>query len=150
MLHLLGVNLPDQKLVQYALPFFYGIGQKTSVKILASLSIHKTAKVAELSESQINQLSTLLSDMKIESDLRKQIRANILHHRSIGSYVGRRHAMGLPVRGQKTKNNALTARRLNGRWLRGEKREYSTDNSNRLAYPKPDSPFAALFNRKWF
>jgi small subunit ribosomal protein S13 len=64
--------------------------------------------------------------MKIESDLRKEIRANIMHHRSIGSYVGRRHAMGLPVRGQNTKNNAQTARKLNGRWLKAEKREYSS------------------------
>ncbi|KAG0046434.1 hypothetical protein BGZ83_008412 [Gryganskiella cystojenkinii] len=126
MLHLLGVNLPDQKLVQYALPLFYGIGQKTSLKVLAQLSIHKSAKIADLSEPQINQLSGLLSDMKIESDLRKEIRANIMHHRSIGSYVGRRHAMGLPVRGQNTKNNAKTARRLNGRWLKAEKREYSS------------------------
>lgn len=64
--------------------------------------------------------------MTIESDLRKQIRANIVHHRAIGSYVGRRHAMGLPVRGQKTRSNAMTARRLNGRWLKAEKKEYST------------------------
>ncbi|KAG9326320.1 hypothetical protein KVV02_004057 [Mortierella alpina] len=148
MLHLLGVNLPDQKLVQYALPLFYGIGQKTALKVLASLSIHKTCKVADLSEPQINQLSSLLSDMTIESDLRKQIRANIMHHRSIGSYVGRRHAMGLPVRGQNTKNNAKTARRLNGRWLKAEKREYSS--SARSIFPSADSPFESFFNRKWF
>ncbi|GJJ74575.1 small subunit ribosomal protein S13 [Entomortierella parvispora] len=148
MLHLLGVNLPDQKLVQYALPLFYGIGQKTSLKVLASLSIHKSCKIADLSEPQVNQLSSLLSDMKIESDLRKEIRANIMHHRSIGSYVGRRHAMGLPVRGQNTRNNAKTARRLNGRWLKSEKREYSS--STRSAIPAPDSPFASFFNRSWF
>ncbi|KAF9957081.1 hypothetical protein BGZ72_002183 [Mortierella alpina] len=148
MLHLLGVNLPDQKLVQYALPLFYGIGQKTALKVLASLSIHKTCKVADLSEPQINQLSSLLSDMTIESDLRKQIRANIMHHRSIGSYVGRRHAMGLPVRGQNTRNNAKTARRLNGRWLKAEKREYSA--SARSIIPSADSPFESFFNRKWF
>ncbi|KAG0005350.1 hypothetical protein BGZ80_007949 [Entomortierella chlamydospora] len=148
MLHLLGVNLPDQKLVQYALPLFYGIGQKTSVKILAALSIHKSCKIADLSEPQVNQLSTLLSDMKIESDLRKQIRANIMHHRSIGSYVGRRHAMGLPVRGQNTKNNAKTARRLNGRWLKAEKKEYSS--LARSIIPSPSSPFENFFTRKWF
>ncbi|KAF9916732.1 hypothetical protein BX616_002999 [Lobosporangium transversale] len=148
MLHLLGVNLPDQKLVQYALPLFYGIGQKTSVKILAALSIHKTCKISDLSEPQINQLSALLSDMKIESDLRKQIRANIMHHRTIGSYVGRRHAMGLPVRGQNTRSNAMTARKLNGRWLKAEKREYSSSVSSIL--PSSNSPFANFFNRKWF
>ncbi|KAG0346726.1 hypothetical protein BG004_000974 [Podila humilis] len=148
MLHLLGVNLPDQKLVQYALPLFYGIGQKTSLKVLATLSIHKSCKIADLSDTQINQLSSLLSDMKIESDLRKEIRANIMHHRSIGSYVGRRHAMGLPVRGQNTKNNAMTARRLNGRWLKAEKREYSS--SARSIIPEATSPFEKFFNVKWF
>ncbi|KAG0357149.1 hypothetical protein BGZ54_000443 [Gamsiella multidivaricata] len=148
MLHLLGVNLPDQKLVQYALPFFYGIGQKTSLKILATLSIHKKCKISDLSEPQVNQLSSLLSDMTIESDLRKQIRANIMHHRTIGSYVGRRHAMGLPVRGQNTRNNAKTARRLNGRWIKGEKKEYST--TARSIIPSADAPFENFFNRKWF
>ncbi|KAF9580148.1 hypothetical protein BGW38_003326 [Lunasporangiospora selenospora] len=148
MLHLLGVNLPDQKLVQYALPLFYGIGQKAALKILGSLSIHKACRISELTETQINQLSSLLSDMTIESDLRKQIRANIMHHRSIGSYVGRRHAMALPVRGQNTQNNARTARRLNGRWLKSEKREYSS--SARSFFPSVDSPFEAFFNRKWF
>ncbi|KAK3813223.1 MAG: hypothetical protein J3Q66DRAFT_347656 [Benniella sp.] len=148
MLHLLGVNLPDQKLVQYALPLFYGIGQKTSLRILAALSIHKTCKITDLTENQVNQLSSLLTEMTIESDLRKQIRANIMHHRSIGSYVGRRHAMGLPVRGQKTRNNAMTARRLNGRWLKAERKEYSTEPRSFL--PTLDSPFESFFNRKWF
>lgn len=62
--------------------------------------------------------------MKIESDLRREVRNNILHHRAIGSYKGKRHAMGYPVRGQKTRTNARTARRLNGRWLK--KVEFST------------------------
>ncbi|KAG0291657.1 hypothetical protein BGZ98_002947 [Dissophora globulifera] len=148
MLHLLGVNLPDQKLVQYALPLFYGIGQRASVKILAALAIHKTCKISDLSETQVNQLSSLLSDMTIESDLRKEVRANIMHHRTIGSYVGRRHAMGLPVRGQNTRNNAKTARRLNGRWLKAERKEYSS--SVRSIIPPPESPFESFFNRKWF
>ena len=54
-----------------------------------------------------------LQNLKIESDLKREIRENIAHQRMIGSYVGRRHAMGLPVRGQNTRNNALTAKKLN-------------------------------------
>ncbi|KDQ17988.1 hypothetical protein BOTBODRAFT_545872 [Botryobasidium botryosum FD-172 SS1] len=54
-----------------------------------------------------------LSEIKIESELRREIRENIAHHRMIGSYVGRRHAMGLPVRGQNTRTNAKTAKKLN-------------------------------------
>jgi len=59
-----------------------------------------------------------LRNLKIETDLRREIRENIAHQRMIGSYVGRRHAMGLPVRGQNTQNNAKTAKKLNriDRW----------------------------------
>ena len=56
--------------------------------------------------------------MTLESDLRRQVRNNILHHRTIGDYKGKRHAMGYPVRGQRTRTNAKTARKLNGSWLR--------------------------------
>lgn len=54
-----------------------------------------------------------MQNMKIESDLRREMRENIAHQRMIGSYVGRRHAMGLPVRGQSTRRNSKTARKLN-------------------------------------
>ena len=54
-----------------------------------------------------------LAELKIESELRREVRENIAHHRTVGTYVGRRHAMGLPVRGQNTRSNAKTARKLN-------------------------------------
>ena len=60
--------------------------------------------------------------MKLESELRREVTANILHHRQIGTYVGKRHVMGYPVRGQRTKTNARTARKLNGKLIT---REYS-------------------------
>ncbi|RUS23302.1 hypothetical protein BC937DRAFT_88690 [Endogone sp. FLAS-F59071] len=107
-----------------ALTSFYGIGEATAARICAQLSIHKTCKLSEISDAQITQLSTLLSDMTIETDLRRTVRANILHQRSINTYVGRRHAMSLPVRGQNTKNNARTARKLNGKWM--HKRGFAT------------------------
>jgi small subunit ribosomal protein S13 len=55
----------------------------------------------------------MLKDLKIETELRREVRENIAHHRMIGSYVGRRHVMGLPVRGQNTRTNAKTAKKLN-------------------------------------
>jgi len=65
-----------------------------------------------------------LRSIVLEGDLRREVLANIAHHRSIGSYVGRRHAGGYPARGQRTQSNALTARRLN----RLERRQYSTSS----------------------
>jgi small subunit ribosomal protein S13 len=118
MLHLLGVNLPDKKVVHIALQYFYGIGPHLSKQLCNRLSIHRMCKLSELSESQIASLSTELSTMTLESDLKRQIQNNVLHHRRIGTYRGRRHAASLPVRGQRTRTNAKTAKRLNGRWLK--------------------------------
>ncbi|KAJ2782323.1 Palmitoyl-protein thioesterase 1 [Coemansia javaensis] len=118
MLLLLGVNLPDQKVVSVALTYFYGIGPLTARRICSRLSLHRECKLSELSEGQLNQLSTVLSEMTIENDLKRQIGANVQHLREIGTYVGKRHAMGLPVHGQRTRNNSKTAKRFNGIWLR--------------------------------
>ncbi|KAI8078792.1 uncharacterized protein BX664DRAFT_362353 [Halteromyces radiatus] len=117
MLHLLGVNLPDRKLVSTALQYFYGIGEPTALKLCDQLAIPKNIKIAELSESQINNLTNTLASMTIETDLKRQIREHVMHHRNINDYVGRRHAMSLPVRGQRTRNNAKTSKKLNGRWV---------------------------------
>ncbi|RHZ81038.1 hypothetical protein Glove_126g29 [Diversispora epigaea] len=110
--------------MQIALTYFHGIGHNTAEKICSKFSIHRTCKLFELSEDKIQQISLELSNMKIESDLKREVKNNILHHRAIGTYKGKRHAMGYPVRGQKTRTNARTARKLNGRWLK--KFEYST------------------------
>ncbi|KAI8383002.1 hypothetical protein BD560DRAFT_385759 [Blakeslea trispora] len=117
MLHLLGVNLPDRKIVSTALQYFYGIGEPTAQKLCQKLSIPPTLKVAELSEIQVNELTNTLAGMTIETDLKRQIREQVMHHRNIGNYIGRRHAMSLPVRGQRTRNNAKNAKKLNGRWV---------------------------------
>ncbi|CAI2177010.1 11722_t:CDS:2 [Funneliformis geosporum] len=114
------VNLPDKKLFRIALTYFYGIGPKTAQQLCSKFSIHNSCKVSDLSESQLNTISLELSNMTLESDLRRKVKNNILHHRTIGDYKGKRHAMGYPVRGQRTRTNAKTARKLNGRWLRKE------------------------------
>ncbi|CAG8786147.1 18094_t:CDS:1, partial [Cetraspora pellucida] len=93
---------------------------KTAQRICSKFSIHKTCRLHELSELQIQQISLELSNMKIETDLKREVINNIMHHRSIGTYKGKRHVMGYPVRGQRTKTNARTARKLNGRWIKKE------------------------------
>ncbi|KAF8163470.1 hypothetical protein B0H34DRAFT_695584 [Crassisporium funariophilum] len=163
MVHILGINLPDNHLARFALTKVYGVGQHTAHRLCARLQVHDRCKVRDLSPFQVTSLASFLSsptsapplpryplatpdyvspplststqelqaeflakrkakkvknldplkNLKIESELRREVRENIAHQRMIGSYVGRRHAMGLPVRGQNTQNNAKTAKKLN-------------------------------------
>ncbi|KAL1382891.1 hypothetical protein HDK64DRAFT_42767 [Phyllosticta capitalensis] len=80
---------------------------------MARFNLHKTMKLSELQNQQVLDLNAYLSTLKIENDLRRTMRENIARLREIGSYRGRRHAMGLPVRGQNTKSQIQTSRRLN-------------------------------------
>ncbi|KAJ2853570.1 hypothetical protein GGI22_004819 [Coemansia erecta] len=144
MLHLLGVNLPDQKVVSVALTYFYGIGPLIARKICSRLSLHKQCKLSELTEGQLNQVSGVLSEMTLENDLKRKVSANVQHLRQIGTYVGKRHAMNLPVHGQKTRNNSKTAKKLNGRSLR----RYSTAANtafSRQAFGVFQTPFSKRF-----
>ncbi|KAI9302594.1 hypothetical protein BJ944DRAFT_184804 [Cunninghamella echinulata] len=138
MLHLLGVNLPDRKLIGTALQYFYGIGEPTALKLCQQLSIPKNIKVSELSEVQINNLTNTLAGMTIESDLKRQVREHVMHHRNINNYVGRRHAMSLPVRGQRTRNNAKNAKKLNGRLV--HRRGYTS-------WTQPQSPLQRFMDK---
>ncbi|KDN36781.1 S13-like H2TH domain-containing protein [Tilletiaria anomala UBC 951] len=183
-MYLLGVHLPDHKLVRIALQNFYGISDATAKRLCARLYLHDNAKVSHLTESQVTELSAYLSSpgsiparkptptspypvtaqfrssssapasssasgsasskpndpmllppsqrpspamdplrsIVIESDLKRQMQENVFHHKTVGSYKGRRHAGGFPVRGQRTQSNAQTARKLN----RIERRQMST------------------------
>lgn len=100
---ILGVNFAEGALVTRSLKSFYGLGPQACTKLMAKFNIHKTAKVGTLGEKQINSLAGELADMTIESDLRNQMNSNITRLRDMGTYRGRRHAMGLPVRGQRTR-----------------------------------------------
>jgi len=117
---ILGVNFPEQKLVkvrvvagplpvemligcQRSLETFYGIGPSVCERLMARFYIHPTAKIGGLANKQVQDLTAALSNMKIENDLRRRIRENIKRLRDMGSYRGRRHAMSLPVRGQRTR-----------------------------------------------
>jgi len=82
-------------------------------RLLASHHIHPYAKLGELPLPQLNSLVNKLSGLTIENDLRRKVRADIERLRDMGSYRGRRHAMGLPVRGQKTRTQITNARKMN-------------------------------------
>jgi small subunit ribosomal protein S13 len=109
----LGVNFHPRKLVKKALETFYGLGPQTSARIMAKYTIHPLARLESVAPKTITSLTAELSTMTIDNDARKIVQENIKRLRDMGTYRGRRHAMSLPVRGQKTQNQIVTARRLN-------------------------------------
>lgn len=111
MVRLLGIVLPDEKRVEYALTLYYGIGWARSRDILKQTSIDTHTKVKDLKEEELKKIVALIEkNFKIEGDLREEIADNIKRFREIGSYRGSRHSKGLPVRGQRTRRNARTKR----------------------------------------
>ncbi|MCJ1451290.1 hypothetical protein MMC28_001626 [Mycoblastus sanguinarius] len=113
MVFILGINFPEARLVRKTLETFYGIGPQTSLHLLARLHIHPTARLSSLNNQTVLDLTAELSGMKIENDLRRELRQNIGRLRDMGAYRGRRHAMGLPVRGQRTRTQTATAGKMN-------------------------------------
>ena len=109
MARIAGVDLPRDKRIEYALPYIYGIGLTLSREILTATQINPDTRVRDLTEEEISKLrETLDRDYKVEGDLRREESLNIKRLIEIGCYRGKRHRMGLPVRGQKTKTNART------------------------------------------
>ncbi|CAI6341768.1 unnamed protein product [Periconia digitata] len=98
---------------QRSLETIYGVGPKVSQSIMAQFHIHPWAKVGSLKNTTLLGLTETLSNMKLENDLRREVQDNIRRMKDMGSYRGRRHAMGLPVRGQRTRTQTSTARKLN-------------------------------------
>ncbi|KAJ3114685.1 hypothetical protein HDU96_001777 [Phlyctochytrium bullatum] len=119
---LLGVNLPDNKIVSIALRSIYGVGRATAESLCHKLLIHRHCKLRDLPEHKVTELSQLLNGMKIEAELRREVTDNIKNLVQIGCYRGLRHKAGLPVHGSRTRTNAKTAKRLNARRL-GEMNE---------------------------
>ncbi|KAL6849760.1 hypothetical protein ACO1O0_009305 [Amphichorda felina] len=119
MVFIMGVNFSERKLVKKALESFYGLGKTQSPRIMAKFSIHKLAKCGSLNPRTVTSLTAELSQMTIDNDARRIMRDNIRRLKEIGSYRGRRHAMGYPVRGQKTQNQTSTANKLNTLHRRG-------------------------------
>ncbi|KAG9232636.1 hypothetical protein BJ875DRAFT_380272, partial [Amylocarpus encephaloides] len=108
-----GVNFPENRLIKKSLETFYGIGNQHSTRILAQHSIFHRARVGSLPTKTITALTAELSSMTIETDLRRKLVENISRLKEMGTYRGRRHAMGYPVRGQNTRSQIMSARKLN-------------------------------------
>jgi len=105
-----GVNIPDEKRVDIALTYIYGIGRNNVVDVLEKSGVSGAKRLKTLSEDEQKRLLKALEEYKIEGDLRSEIAGNIKRLKEIGSYRGMRHIRNLPVRGQRTRSNARTKR----------------------------------------
>jgi len=104
-----GVNLPNEKRVEYGLRYLFGIGLKTSRDILNKVNVNFDTRIKDLSDAEVAAIQKEISvNYAVEGELRKEITMNIKRLQEIGSYRGLRHKRGLPVRGQRTKTNART------------------------------------------
>jgi small subunit ribosomal protein S13 len=109
MARIVGVDLPRHKRGEIGLTYIYGVGKSTAQKVLDEAGVDRNAKVEEWTDEQINAIRRILNDnYKLEGELRSETQLNIKRLMDIGSYRGVRHRIGLPVRGQSTKNNART------------------------------------------
>jgi small subunit ribosomal protein S13 len=110
MARLLGVEIPNEKRIEAALPYIYGIGPSTARKILEQASVDPNIRTGELSDEQLSNLDIAVkeSGVIVEGDLRREIQGHMKRLSSINCYRGIRHRKGLPVRGQRTSTNART------------------------------------------
>jgi small subunit ribosomal protein S13 len=109
-MRIVGVNIPDEKRVDIALSYIYGIGRKNTIPVLKQADVDPAKRAKTLTEDEIKRLTKVLEGYKIEGDLKAEIAGNVRRLRDIGSYRGMRHAHGLPARGQRTRSNARTKR----------------------------------------
>lgn len=111
MARIAGVDIPDNKRGVIALTYIYGIGRTNATKILNNAGVDVNIKVKDWNDEQISNVRNIISsNFKIEGELRSEVQTNIKRLQDIASYRGIRHRIGLPVRGQSTKNNARTRR----------------------------------------
>jgi len=111
MARIVGVNLPNEKRVEIALTYIFGIGKSRAEKILKDLKLDPNTRVKNLNEEQMDILRQKIEkEYKIEGDLRREILGNVKRLREIKSYRGDRHTKNLPSRGQRTKTNSRTVR----------------------------------------
>ncbi len=109
MARIVGVDLPKNKRGEIGLTYIYGIGRSRAAKILEEAGIDKSVKVQDWNDDQVAKIRQIINDsFKVEGELRSEIQMNIKRLMDIGCYRGIRHRLRLPVRGQKTKNNART------------------------------------------
>ena len=108
-IRIVGVDLPQNKSGEIALTYIFGIGRSSAGKILEKAGVNKDIKVKDWNDEQAGKIRAVIAaEYKVEGDLRSEIQLNIKRLMDIGCYRGIRHRLGLPVRGQSTKNNART------------------------------------------
>lgn len=109
MARIAGVDLPQNKRVEIALTYIFGIGRTRSTKILLRAAVEPGVKVSDLAEEQVARIRSIIEEEgNVMGDVQKNVQLNIKRLMEIGSYRGLRHRRGLPVRGQRTKTNART------------------------------------------
>ncbi len=111
MARISGVTIPNEKQIRYALAYVYGIGDKTSVDILAKANVEQTVRVKDMSDAEISRIQDVINEnYMVEGELQRVVTANIKRLKDIKAYRGDRHNRNLPSRGQRTKTNARTRR----------------------------------------
>ena len=108
MARIKGVDIPNDKRIEIALTYIYGIGRQLSNKILKDAKVNPDTKARDLTKDEISRIRDEVSKYLVEGDLRREVGLNIKTKMEIGSYQGIRHRKGLPVRGQRTNRNART------------------------------------------
>ncbi len=109
MARIAGIDLPKHKRGEIGLTYIYGIGRSTAQQILSQAGVDWNKKVEEWNDEELNKIRSIITEqVKVEGALRSEVQLNIKRLMDIGSYRGIRHRLGLPVRGQKTKNNCRT------------------------------------------
>ena len=123
MARIAGVDIPREKRVEVALTYIYGIGLTRAKTILSQSGVNPDVRVKDLEASDVQKLRTATESFTIEGDLRRQEGMALKRLQDIGCLRGRRHRMGLPVRGQRTRTNART-RRGSRKTVAGKKKEF--------------------------
>lgn len=108
MARIAGVDIPKQKRGVIALTYIFGIGSSRAKEILATAQVSEDTKVSDWSDDEIGRIRDTVGSFKIEGELRSEVQLNIKRLMDIGCYRGIRHRSGLPLRGQRTKNNSRT------------------------------------------
>ena len=111
MARISGVTIPDGKQAWVALTYIYGIGSKSSYDILSAASVEPTVRIKDLTDSEISKIQEAINaNYTVEGELQRVVTGNIKRLRDVNAYRGLRHAVNLPVRGQRTRTNARTKR----------------------------------------
>ena len=110
-MRIVGTTIPDNKKIEYALAYVYGVGVPAARRIIASAKISPSKRARDLTPEEVGRLREFIEkNYRIEGELRREIMMNIKRLKDVGSYRGGRHIRGLPVRGQRTKTNSRTRR----------------------------------------